>query len=255
MRIAVVIPTLNEADHLAATLDSLQSEAPDAVVVADCDSADDTAGVAGSRGIDVLTGRGLNSRAAALQAGVDHLATLTADQEPPFDAVWLLHGDTLAPPGWRTAIESLLADPAVVGGAFTQRFTPTSPRPTWGQRRLLRFACFVNRARYRFTGIYFGDQGIFVRPAALATIGGVPQAPLMEDVDLCQQLRQLGKLRVSRTRISTSPRRFLKHGIIRQLLHDWLLLLTHRLGLRPSSLYARYNADNAKPNSAKPLPT
>ena len=164
--------------------------------------------------------------------------------------MWFLHGDTLAPPGWRSAIEALLADPAVVGGAFTQRFTPTTPRPTWVQRRLLRFVCFCNRTRYRLTGVYFGDQGIFVRPAALAQVGGVPQAPLMEDVDLCRKLKALGKLRVSRVRISTSPRRFLKHGVIRQLLIDWWLLLRHRLGVRSEQLHARYNADNQSPTQA-----
>lgn len=256
MRIAVVIPTLNEAEHLAATLASLQSGAPQAIVVADCDSADGTAQIARDHDAATLTGGGLCSRAAALQAGVDHLlqtppgldAQAAPDRAaPPFDAIWFLHGDTSAPADWRDAIETTLADPAVVGGAFTQRFTAVSPRPTWVQRRLLRFTCFINRVRYRITGIYFGDQGIFVRPAALARIGGVPQAPLMEDVDLCRRLRRVGKLRVCRRRISTSSRRFLKHGVIRQLLHDWLLLTSHRLGLRPSFLYARYNADNRDP--------
>ncbi|MEM7624323.1 MAG: glycosyltransferase family 2 protein [Planctomycetota bacterium] len=248
MRIAVVIPTRNEADHLGATLDSLTDGAPDALVVADCDSEDGTARIARDRGAAVLTGHGFDSRAAALRAGVEHLFIAAEDvQATRFDAIWFLHGDTLAPAGWREALESALADPAVVGGAFTQRFLPVLPRPTWAQRRLLRFACFANRLRYRVTGVYFGDQGLFVRPAALQAIGGVPQAPLMEDVELCKKLRREGRLRVSPVRISTSPRRFLRHGVVRQLLCDGWLLLRHRLGIPSENNYAAYNRDNQRP--------
>ncbi len=250
MLIAVVIPTLNEAANIAATIASLAPGRPDLVVVADCDSTDDTAHRARAAGATVLTDLGLSSRGAALHAGASHAQKL----RPDIDAIWFLHADTLAPPDWRSAIEAVLADPAVVGGAFTQRFTltpapapgntPGQPRVTWLQRRLLRFVVFANRTRYRFTHIYFGDQGLFVRPAALDQIGGVPQSPLMEDVDLCRQLLAVGQLRITPVRLSTSPRRFLKHGVLRQLLHDWALLLTHRLGLRPQALYAKYNADN-----------
>ncbi|MEM1027173.1 MAG: glycosyltransferase family 2 protein [Planctomycetota bacterium] len=243
MQIAVVIPTLNESANIAATIASLSRGTPDLVVVADCDSQDHTAELARAAGATVITGVGLRGRGAALQAG----AKLAQQALPNADVLWFLHGDTLAPARWRDAIEAVLADRAVVGGAFTQRFNfgnASADRPSWVQRRLLRFVIFCNRTRYRLTGVYFGDQGIFVRPAALDRIGGVPQSPLMEDVDLCRALLKLGKLRVSPTRLSTSPRRFLKHGIIRQLLHDWALLATHRLGLRPQALYARYNADN-----------
>lgn len=253
MRIAVVIPTLNESANIAAAIASLAPGRPDLIVVADCDSTDHTADLARAAGATVIDHAGLHSRGAALHAG----ATLAQKILPPeaealpgagADAIWFLHGDTLAPPNWRDAVEAVLADPDVVGGAFTQRFTltppPGQPRVTHLQRRLLRFTIFANRTRYRFTHIYFGDQGIFVRPAALAQIGGVPQSPLMEDIDLCRALKRVGKLRVSPVKLSTSPRRFLKHGVLRQLLHDWALLLTHRLGLRPQSLYAKYNADN-----------
>lgn len=262
MRIAVVIPTLNESANIAAAIASLAPGRPDFVIVADCDSPDDTADRARAAGATVLTHAGLRSRGEALQAGANlaqekltQAGTGQAEEhrDAPHanhagDVIWFLHADTLAPPDWRTAIETACADPAVVGGAFTQRFTltppPGQPRVTHLQRRLLRFVVFANRTRYRFTRVYFGDQGIFVRAAALAQIGGVPQSPLMEDVDLCRNLLRVGQLRVSPVRLSTSPRRFLKHGVLRQLLHDWALLLTHRLGLRPQSLYAKYNQDN-----------
>jgi rSAM/selenodomain-associated transferase 2 len=240
MQIAVVIPTLNEAAHLPATLASLADGRPAVVVVADCNSADGTADLARSLGAEVVAGPTLTSRAAALRAGVDHARR----QRPDLDALWLLHGDTAAPPQWRQEIERTLADPAVVGGAFAQRFGFSAHRPSHLQRRLLRFVVFCNRTRYRLTGVYFGDQGLFLRPAALDAVGGVPDLPLMEDVALCRRLQTVGRLRCSRVRLTTSPRRFLRHGVLRQLLHDWYLLTAHRLGVHPRRQYEKYNADN-----------
>lgn len=261
MRIAVVIPTLNESAHLAATIRSLDAGRPDVVVVADCNSADDTVEIARAAGVIVVEGSELNCRGSALRAGAERalseLETAEGIHQVPgagAGAIWFLHADTLAPPDWRDAIEVVLADRAVVGGAFTQRFTTNppggGPRPTHLQRRLLRFTIFANRTRYFFTSIYFGDQGIFVTTAGLQKIGGVPPLPLMEDVELCRQLQRVGKLRISPVRLSTSPRRFLKHGVLRQLLRDWTLLLRHRLGLNSTSHHQHYNQDNHEHTSS-----
>ena len=244
MRIGVVIPTLNEADHIAATLASARAQSPDLIVVADCNSADDTADLARAAGAELVTGPALTSRAAALAAGTDHALA----RRPDLEVIWYLHGDSLAPAEGRAAIHRILADPAVVAGAFTQRFALRGHRPTYLQRRLLRFIIFCNRARYRFTHVYFGDQGLFVRPDALARIGGVPQLPLMEDVELCQRLKTVGKLRLSPVCLPTSPRRFLKHGILRQGLRDARLLLAHRRGRDASALHHQYNLDNQRPS-------
>ncbi|MEM6459393.1 MAG: glycosyltransferase family 2 protein [Planctomycetota bacterium] len=253
MRIAVVIPTLNEAEHLPALLRSLAAEGPDRVVVADCGSADATAALARDAGAEVVTAAHLDSRAASLRAGVE--ACLSGSQAKP-DALWLLHADSLAPPGWRDAIASALADPAVVAGAFTQRFYFASPPldrpPGWLNRRLLRFVTFCNRTRMALTGVYLGDQGLFVRPDALAAAGGVPQVPLMEDATLCRRLHKHGRVRLLPDRLGTSPRRFLRHGVIRQLLLDTALLAAHRLGLDPARLHGRYDDDNHQ--APAPLP-
>ncbi|MEM8738132.1 MAG: glycosyltransferase [Planctomycetota bacterium] len=259
MRIAVVIPTLNEAVRLGATLDALAKEPADAVVVADCGSTDRTVAIARARGVDVVTGPEIDSRAAAMQAGFTWLVS-RADPGPTrgFDAVWFLHADTPAPEGWRGAIGAVLAEPGTVGGAMTPRFWGEGAG--WVQRRLLRFVIFCNRCRYGLSGVYLGDQGLFVRPAALLELGGVPQVPLMEDVELCVGLKRLGRVGRSPLKLSTSPRRFLKHGVLRQLLQDSLLLSVHRLGFRPQRLYAGYNRDNADqpaeaaPASAKGVP-
>ncbi|MEM9883178.1 MAG: glycosyltransferase [Planctomycetota bacterium] len=248
MRIAVVIPTLNEVEHLPALLRSLAVYRPDRVVIADCGSADGTAALARDAGVEVVTGTHLDGRAAALRAGAE-ACSCGSEAEP--DVLWLLHADSLAPAGWRDAIERALSDPDFVAGAFTQRFYFSSPpldrSPGWLNRRLLRFVTFCNRTRMALTGVYLGDQGLFVRPDALAAAGGVPQVPLMEDATLCRELRKHGRVRLLPDRLGTSPRRFLRHGVLRQLLLDTALLAAHRLGLDPARLHGRYDDDNRTP--------
>lgn len=77
LRLAVVIPTFNEAERLAATLGSLraQTEPPDRVVVVDSGSSDATAQVATDRGAELFVERG-RGRGGQVAAGV---ARITED--------------------------------------------------------------------------------------------------------------------------------------------------------------------------------
>ena len=50
----------------------------------------------------------------------------------------------------------------------------------------------VNAARSALSGLSFGDQGQFVRRAALPGMGGFPEIPLMEDVELGLRLTRAG---------------------------------------------------------------
>lgn len=238
MRIAVVIPTRNDAADLVQTLESLRAGGnPDLVVVADCGSTDGTREVA-RRGNAVTTGGSqLTNRAAAMNAGAQR--ALAA--RPQIDAIWFLHADSLPASGWDGDIAAALADPRVVGGAFDFRWDLDGVG--WPTRASLRLLCLTNRVRFRITKQYFGDQGIFVRTDAFAAAGGMPQVALMEDVILCRRLKRLGALRLARGRTVTSPRRFLRHGVLRQTAIDCVLLAAERAGLEPRRIHAWYNRE------------
>jgi GT2 family glycosyltransferase len=238
LRIAVVIPAQNEAAHLGRTLESLRAGgAADLVIVVDCASTDGTREVASEGKAMVLDGPHLTSRAEAMNAGALH--ALAA--QPRVDAIWFVHADSLAPREWKTLIAGALADPRTLGGAFDFRWDYAG---VWWLPRMLLFAIeCINRVRFRITRSFFGDQGIFVRPAAFERVGGFPDVTLLEDVILCRQLRKHGKLRLARGRMITSPRRFLRHGVIRQGLLDLGLLVAERIGLRPEGIHAWYNRE------------
>ena len=54
-----------------------------------------------------------------------------------------------------------------------------------------------------------------VRREVLASIGGVPDVPLMEDFELCRRLRRCGRLALADATVVTSARRFQKLGVLR----------------------------------------
>lgn len=88
---AVVVPTLNAADHLPRLLDALkrQSKAPDAVVVLDSESSDGTVAIARAmEGVEVITVRrsefdhGLTRHRAFSLTSTDVVCFLTQDAVP-----------------------------------------------------------------------------------------------------------------------------------------------------------------------------
>lgn len=238
MKIVVVIPARNEAKGISVTLRRLMRSTPaDQIVVCDSASTDDTARIARETGVHVVGGAHISGRGEAINAATEAAFEL----HPDVEAIWFLHADCDPPAGWPDIISRALASDDVAGGAFGQRF-PMDDSVTMVQRRLLRFVCWCNRLRYRITGLYFGDQGIFARASALRQIDGIPKLRLFEDVELVRRLRTVGRVVLLKDRLSTSPRRFLDHGIIRQLLADTWLIFKFWRGMSTDHLITQYNA-------------
>jgi rSAM/selenodomain-associated transferase 2 len=220
MRLAVVVPTLDEAGRIAHCVASAQGPGVDVLVV-DAGSRDGTAEkalAAGARVIEAPRGR-----AAQLEAGL---------RATRADAVLFLHADTQLPAGWVGAVRDALRDPAVVGGAFAFRFDVRSPR--------LRFVEWGARLRSALLRLPYGDQALFARRDALLRLGGVPQAPIMEDLDLVVALRRQGRLVLLPLVAVTSARRFLERGPLRVMLRNWLALAAWWLGVDRRRLAAWY---------------
>ncbi len=238
MRIAVVIPTYCEERRLPSTLAALHEHGQSsAVIVADCGSTDRTARLAEEAGAAVIRGPQLRNRASAMNAG----AAWAIENEPHIEALWFLHADSAPPPDWDRLITEVLADQRVVGGAFRMAWN-RGEVPRWMRIRLGALS-LINRMRYELTRSYFGDQGIFVRRSVFEQVGGFPEVPLLEDVVFCRSLRGIGKLRLAPATVVTSPRRFVRHGPIRQSLLDLGLLAAERLGLQPTRIHAWYNRE------------
>lgn len=165
--LSVIIPTLNAAARLSATLAALGDVAE--VIVVDGGSIDDTLAVAtNARILHAPRGRG-----GQFAAGIE------AARHP-----WLLllHADTVLAPGWRAACHT----DASKAGYFRFVLDSSNPRA----RRLERLVAW----RCRVLALPYGDQGLLIHKDLLASAGGMSAMPLMEDVDL---VRRLGRERLT----------------------------------------------------------
>jgi hypothetical protein len=94
--------------------------------------------------------------------------------------------------------------------------------------------------RSRASGICTGDQAIFVRRADFEAIGGYPEIPLMEDIELSRRLKGRGRLRALRLRVTTSARKWEREGPLRTIGLMWALRFLHFCGVAPTRLHRWY---------------
>lgn len=223
-RLSVVLPTLDAAAELPATLAALQGEAPAGleILVVDGGSADGTAALAEAAGCRLL--RSTRGRGPQLAAGAEAAA-----------APWLLflHADSRPQPGWAAAVESFLRDPGSAGKAayFRLRFDSEAA----GARRVERLANW----RARRLGLPYGDQGLLLSRALYRAVGGHPPWPLMEDVALVRRLGRRRLVGLSAT-LLTSAARYRRDGWWGRPLRNLLRLALYFLGVPPERLARRY---------------
>lgn len=216
--LSVVVPTLNAAALLPATLAAL-GEAPAEVVVADGGSADGTEGLARSLGATVIgapCGRG-----SQLAAGI-------AAARGPW--LLLLHADTRLAPGWAAAVRAAMAEP---DRAFHFRFALDDAAPA--ARRLERAVAW----RCRALALPYGDQGLLIHRDLLAAVGGMRPLPLMEDVDL---IRRLGRTRLGAFDVTalTSAERWRREGYLARSARNLVCLSLWFLGVPPRRIARIY---------------
>ena len=222
-RLSVVIPTLNEARGIVATLESLAAlrRRGHELVVADGGSVDATAALAAGladRVVSSARGRAEQMNAGARAAAGDVLVFLHADSRLPADA------DRLVLQG--------LAQSGCVWGRFDVRIDGAHP--------LLRLVERTMNLRSRLSGICTGDQAIFVRRDAFDDIGAYPRQALMEDIALSARLRKRSAPLCLRARCLTSARRWEAGGVVSTILLMWWLRLQYACGAAPARLARAY---------------
>jgi rSAM/selenodomain-associated transferase 2 len=148
------------------------------------------------------------------------------------DVLLFLHADTLLPDGALAAVEAAVMVSGVVAGRFDVRFD--SPR------RVFRMIAWFMNQRSRWSGISTGDQGIFVCREHFEALGGYPDLPLMEDVELCRRLKRRGRLAALRLSVTTSARKWEREGAVRTILLMWSLRFLYMAGVSPDRLHRWY---------------
>lgn len=224
--ISVIIPTLNEAENILSTIESVrQQDQATEIIVADGGSVDGTPDVARPYAQVINTPRG---RATQMNAGAQ-IAT--------GDVLLFLHGDSCLARGALAQMQKTLDNLRVAGGTFTLAFDVDN---VW-----LRFYAFCSTIDWLI--FRYGDQGIFVRRAIFEQMRGYAEIPLMEDIDFMRRLPRYGRRVLIRNYpVTTSARRFVEHGVVRQEALNVALVVAWFLGIKPQTLARWYAARKRK---------
>ncbi len=222
MQISFIIPTLNEETIVGATLQALQSprERGHEVIIADGGSEDRTLVACAGLVNHVVPGEPGRARQMNAGAAVAH-----------GDVLLFLHADTQLPADADLRVLAVLASSGCLWGRFDIRLAGKNP--------VYRLIEFMINLRSRVSGIATGDQAIFVRRTIFQTLGGYPDIPLMEDIEICRTLKRFARPYCLRVRAVTSCRRWEQRGILRTMILMWWLRLAYALGVSAGWL-ARY---------------
>ena len=215
--LAVIIPVLNEAEGLPRTLEQLKLRDGDTLIVVDGGSSDSSMEIAQDASATVLhsvKGRGLQ-----LAKGLEEVQS---------EYLVLLHADTALPSQWRVEVETILADPKVSCGAFRLSFFNSFA----GGSLVAAFANF----RSRFLQCPYGDQALFMRRTDLERIGGIPEIPILEDLELVKRLKKLGRISISKEAVATNGRRWKGRAGLKTTLVNWTTAIGYRMGVSPWAL-------------------
>jgi rSAM/selenodomain-associated transferase 2/rSAM/selenodomain-associated transferase 1 len=219
--LSVIIPTLNEENHIRQTLEHIGKISQGEVIVVDGGSTDNTAQIAKECGARVLSSR--PSRGGQMSAGASEAAG---------DLMLFLHADTILPDNFLSLIRQTMTDPEVAGGSFALKIHPSTPLIRYIERNVT--------WRTRLFRLPYGDQAIFVRASLFRLMGGYADIPLMEDVEFVRRLRKRGKLAFIPVPVITSSRRYAKTGALRAILKNKLVLFGYYLKISPSRLAQFY---------------
>jgi rSAM/selenodomain-associated transferase 2 len=220
--VSIIIPALNEEESIPFLLENLASQEGDfEIIVADGGSADNTLTICKSYpDIKIISSE--KGRALQMNKGAEIARGNT---------LLFLHADTLLPRKGIETIENVMNDDRFSAGSFFVRFD--------NEDGMLSFLARFTRINNRY--LTWGDQGIFIRRSIFNEIGGYKNIPLMEDLEIQKRVRRRGKFIKLPLPVTTSSRRFIQNGILRQKLLNIALIMAYEIGVSPARIKKFYS--------------
>ena len=224
--LSIIIPTLNAADDLplclASLMPGLEAGLIREVLVIDGGSTDDTARLAESTGATALTSP-TRGRAAQLRHGADHARG---------DWLLFLHADTALSREWPERTRDHIDAYPAKAATFALAYRSDHPMAKTVARRA--------NWRARTLGLPYGDQGLLISRKLYSEVGGYPDTPFIEDVQI---VRAIGKSRLRHlsAEARTSAAKYEHDGWRKRSWHNTWLITRYLLGASPEKLAKRYS--------------
>lgn len=223
MRISIIVPILDEAEQLPDLFAHLlpMKRAGCEIIFSDGGSRDKSKLLTRIAGYTVVESN--RGRASQMNAGA---AVSTGD------VLLFLHADTRLPNGAAEQVRKAVMGSKHQWGHFDVRIR--------GRHFMLKVIGFMMNWRSRLSGIATGDQALFIRRDAFERLQGYPNQPLMEDVEMCRQLKKLSEPVCIRDCVMTSGRRWETRGIWKTILLMWYLRFRYWAGADSHDLARLY---------------
>jgi rSAM/selenodomain-associated transferase 2 len=219
--VSVIIPVLNEEKSIENTLKSaLKLQGEKEIIVVDGGSTDDTIQIAERYARVIKSPKG---RAYQMNAGA---------REAKGDILWFVHSDSVLDVASIVHIEDAIRNGATGGGFSLYFYDYDIP--------FMKYISITSNWRARYMGLYFGDQGLFVRKDIFFKLNGFPEIELMEDFEMSRKLVKEGSMKLLPIKIGTSARRFKQGGPLKTHLKMHKIKLLYIFGTSPSKLNKIY---------------
>ena len=219
--VSIIVPVFNEEkniEKIISTLNSLEGEKE--IIVVDGESQDNTFFYASKMTRTIKVNKG---RANQMNEGA---------KVSKGDVVWFVHADSLIEKDSVAHIEKAVSE-GYSGGGFSIYFYDYDTL-------FMKYITFTSNIRSKTSGLFYGDQGIFVRKDVFLKLGGFPEMELMEDFKFSRIIRKAGKMKLLEKTIGTSARRYKNGGQVRTHLLMHKIRIMYLLGVPTSKLNKIY---------------
>jgi rSAM/selenodomain-associated transferase 2 len=223
MKVSIIIPVFNEADHIGKLITYLTDFGNDSleeIIVVDSGSTDDTLLCAKQAGaVSVISPE--KGRAAQMNYG----ASLSKG-----DLLYFVHADTLPPQTYLTDIID-----AVKAGYDIGRYLSTYDSKSW----LLKLNSYLSRLD-TFGGMG-GDQTLFITKKLFQQIGGFDGTmKIMEEFEFCARARKLGKYKIINKAVLISARKYDTNGWFTVQKANYTVVMMYQKGASQESMVLKY---------------
>jgi rSAM/selenodomain-associated transferase 2 len=226
--VSVIFPVLNEGGLICDALQALALSAGNVsyeAIVVDGDPAGSTVGRITDPGVICFTAP--KGRAAQMNKGAARASG---------NILLFLHADTRLPQNALGKVAAALADERYIGGAFDLGIS----NPRW----IFRLTGWCASVKHRVTRIPYGDQAIFIRRTYFEAVGGYPEIPLMEDVEIMKRIKRRGdRIVILPDLVETSARKWEKDGVLYTIFRNWMIQTMYLIGIPADKLVKYYYKD------------